>query len=407
MKNKKKIINDPLYGFVQLPHEILFDLIEHPYFQRPRRIKQLGMSSLVYPGALHTRFHHALGAMFLMQKAIESLRSKEVEITKEEEIGACIGILLHDIGHGPFSHTLEHYIVNNIDHEAISLAFMEELNTQFNGQLDLAIEIFKGTYRKKFLCQLISGQLDTDRLDYLNRDSFYTGVAEGVVGADRIIHMMDVVDNQLVVHEKGVYSLEKFIVARRLMYWQVYLHKTVVASDNVLISILKRAKELFSQGKEILGYKGAFHYFMKNEIDGNTLIQDKSLLDKFSELDDLDIMAAIKEWAHSDDEILCHLSKRLLNRDLPKLQISKTPFKKEVKVRMISETMEKLSISREEAPYFLNFDSLENSAYKTDGINIKILKKDGTVVDLITATDNEALSQFTQTVTKYYACGYI
>ena len=407
MKNKKKIINDPLYGFVQLPHEILFDLIEHPYFQRLRRIKQLGMTNLVYPGALHTRFHHALGAMFLMQKAIESLRNKDVEITKEEEVGACIGILLHDIGHGPFSHTLEHAIVKNIAHEAISLAFMEELNRQFEGQLDLAIEIFKGNYHKKFLCQLISGQLDTDRLDYLNRDSFYTGVAEGVVGADRIIHMMDVVDNQLVVHEKGVYSLEKFIVARRLMYWQVYLHKTVVASDNVLINILKRAKELNNQGVEILGYKGAFHFFMQNEIDGKTLIKDKVLLDKFSELDDLDIMASIKEWVHHEDDILRTLSKKLLNRDLPKLTISKKELSLFEKERLELETMAKFAIPQDKVHYYLNFDSLENSAYKTEGINIKILKKDGSIVDLITATDNEALSQFTQTVTKYYACGYV
>lgn len=407
MKNKKKIINDPIYGFVKLPHEILFDLIEHPYFQRLRRIKQLGMSNLVYPGALHTRFHHALGAMHLMQEALESLKNKGVEITEEEEIGACIGILLHDIGHGPFSHTLEHSIVKNISHEAISLAFMEDLNKEFNGKLDLAIEIFKGQYKKKFLCQLISGQLDTDRMDYLNRDSFFTGVAEGVIGADRIIHMMDVVDNQLVVHEKGVYSLEKFIVARRLMYWQVYLHKTVVASDNVLINILKRAKYLFSQGKDLLGYKGAFHYFMKNDIDGKSLIKDKELLLKFSELDDLDIMAAIKEWAHNEDKILSTLSHQLLNRELPKLLISKDKFSTEEKEKMQRMTMEKFQVSEKDATYFLNFDHLENSAYKTDGINIKILKKGGEVVDLVTATDNEALSQFTKTVTKYYACGYV
>ena len=407
MKNKKKIINDPLYGFVQLPHEILFDLIEHPYFQRLRRIKQLGMTSLVYPGALHTRFHHAIGSMYLMQRAIESLRNKNIEITKEEEIGACIGILLHDIGHGPFSHTLEHSIVKNIAHEEISLAFMQELNNQFDSQLDLAIEIFKGTYKKKFLCQLISGQLDTDRLDYLNRDSFYTGVAEGVVGADRIIHMLDVVDNQLVVHEKGIYSLEKFIVARRLMYWQVYLHKTVVAADTVLINILKRAKELFNNGEEILGYKGAFHYFMKNEIDGKTLIHDKILLEKFSELDDLDIMASIKEWAHHEDTILSTLSVKILNRDLPKLKIMDREMSKDEKEELITKTMKQFSIPREEVQYFLNFNSLENSAYKTDGIHIKILKKDNTIVDLITATDNEALSQFTKTVTKYYACGFV
>lgn len=406
MINKKKIINDPLYGFVHIPHDILFDLIEHRYFQRLRRIKQLGMSHLVYPGALHTRFNHAIGALHLMLKAIDSLRSKGIEITLEEEKGACIGILLHDIGHGPFSHTLEHSIVRNIAHEKISLAFMEKLNKEFDGQLELAIQIFKGEYKKKFLCQLISGQLDTDRLDYLNRDSFFTGVAEGVVGAERIIHMMDVKNDNLVVHQKGVYSLEKFIVARRLMYWQVYLHKTVVAADVLLTNLLKRAKQLCDQGVEVLSGNGPFKYFLESNLEGSELLTNDKILDTFSNLDDVDVLSAIKEWTLSEDKILKTLSNNLLNRRLPKFR----PLDEEIsdieRDEIFRNSSQKFDVDIENAHYFSGFNSLENSAYLTEGININILLKNGDTMDLVDATDNSALSQFTKTVKKFYACYY-
>jgi HD superfamily phosphohydrolase len=406
MLNKKKIINDPLYGFVHIPHEILYDLIEHPYFQRLRRIKQLGLSDLVYPGALHTRFNHAIGAMHLMLKAIESLRSKEVEITEEEEIGACIGILLHDIGHGPFSHTLEHSIVRNIAHEKISLAFMEKLNKEFNGKLSIAIQIFKGQYKKRFLCQLISGQLDTDRLDYLNRDSFFTGVAEGVVGADRIIHMMDVRDNNLVVHQKGVYSLEKFIVARRLMYWQVYLHKTVVAADVLLTNLLKRAKELCDEGKEVLSGNGPFKYFLESNLEGTELLENDEILEVFSHMDDVDVVSAIKEWTQSEDKVLRTLSKNLLDRKLPKIKLLDKEITEGEKSEIYNSSSEKFGVDKVNAHYFSGFNSLENSAYLTEGIKINILQKNGDIMDLVEATDNSALSQFTKPVKKYYACYY-
>src|SRR5690554_2870296 len=301
--NKKKIFNDPIYGFITLPYEIIFDLIEHPYFQRLRRIKQLGLTHLVYPDALHTRFHHALGAMHLTLKAIEVIRSKGQEITAEEAKATAIGILLHDIGHGPFSHALEYSIVKNVTHEDISTFFMEKLNKEFNGQLDLAIEIFENRYHKPFLHQLISGQLDMDRLDYLKRDSFFTGVSEGVINTDRIISMLNVHDDQLCVEAKGIYSIEKFIIARRLMYWQVYLHKTVLSAENLVVNILKRAKKLALKGEELF-CSDALHFFLYHERDKVSFINDEEVLFQFSELDDFDIMASIKMWRKNKDKVL-------------------------------------------------------------------------------------------------------
>ncbi|MBT4738355.1 MAG: HD domain-containing protein, partial [Flavobacteriales bacterium] len=309
---KNKIINDPIYGFITLERGIVFDLIEHPFFQRLRRITQLGLSYLVYPGAYHTRFHHALGCMFLMEKAILQIRNKEHEISSEEEEALKIAILLHDIGHGPFSHALENSIANNISHEDLSKLFMAKLNKEFDGKLSLAIQIFNNKHSKKFLHQLVSSQLDMDRLDYLKRDSFFTGVTEGNIGTERIINMLNVVNDQLVIEEKGIYSIEKFLIARRLMYWQVYLHKTVVSAENTLIKILKRAKQLIQNGTDIFS-SSALKMFLKNNYTADNFIKNDDILEIFSKLDDHDIYSCLKEWANHDDFILSSLSIRILN----------------------------------------------------------------------------------------------
>lgn len=301
--NKLKIFNDPVYGFITIPYEIIFDLIEHPYFQRLRRIKQLGLTAFVYPGALHTRFHHAMGAMHIMGTAIEVLRTKGNDITEAEAKAVTIAILLHDIGHGPFSHALETSIVNDVNHEDISEILMDKLNTEFNGELSLAIAIFKNNYKKKFLHQLVSSQLDMDRLDYLKRDSFFTGVSEGVISGDRIIAMLNVVNDELVIDSKGIYSIEKFIVARRLMYWQVYLHKTVLAAENLLVNILTRAKELTLKGEVLFG-SPSFLYFLKNKVSKVDFINNSKIIELFTDLDDYDIMSAIKVWKNNTDTIL-------------------------------------------------------------------------------------------------------
>ena len=303
--NKLKILNDPIYGFIIIPSVLIFDLIEHPYFQRLRRISQMGLSYLVYPGAHHTRFHHAIGCMHLMQKAVQLLRFKGVVISKDEETALYVAILLHDIGHGAFSHALEHSIVSNINHEAISLKYMEVLNTEFNGKLSLAIEIFKGNHPKKFLYQLISSQLDMDRLDYLKRDSFYTGVAEGNINSERLITMLNVVDNNLVIEEKGIYSVEKFLIARQFMYWQVYLHKTGVVAEKLLEKVLRRAKELALKGVQLPASK-SFTYFLYNQIDANNFTNET--LKIFAKLDNYDVFSSIKEWISNDDVILSKLS---------------------------------------------------------------------------------------------------
>ena len=325
MLNKRKIINDPIYGFITLPNDLVFDLINHPIFQRLRRIKQLGLTNLVYPGALHTRFHHAIGAMHLMTEALLVLKSKGVNITDEESEAAIIAILLHDIGHGPFSHALEHTIVKGISHEDISMMLMNELNITFKGKLTLAIKIFKGDYSKKYLHQLVSSQLDMDRLDYLKRDSFFTGVSEGVVSSDRIIKMLNVAKGELVIEAKGIYSVEKFLIARRLMYWQVYLHKTVLSAENLLVKILKRAKELSLSGTELFATP-ALSLFLKNNFNKKDFTSKKELLNQFVLLDDYDIMASVKVWTLSDDKILSLLCSSLIDRNLYKIELQNKKF---------------------------------------------------------------------------------
>ena len=316
--NKLKIFNDPIYGFITIPNALIYDLIQHPYFQRLRRISQMGLSYLVYPGANHTRFHHALGCMHLMQKAVDVLRFKGIAISDEEENALYIAILLHDIGHGPFSHAMEKSIVEEVHHEAISLVFMSQLNDEFKGQLSLAIQIFKGEYHRKFMLQLISSQLDMDRMDYLKRDSFYSGVAEGNVNSERLIQMMNVVEDVLVIEEKGIYSVEKFLMSRRLMYWQAYLHKTSLVAELILTKVLKRAKELTLKGIT-LPCSEPLLFFMQNRIVLDNF--NAQTLDLFSQLDDFDIISALKSWQRHDDFILYSLSKMIINRDLPKIKV--------------------------------------------------------------------------------------
>jgi HD superfamily phosphohydrolase len=401
--NKLKIFNDPIYGFVSLNFEIIFDLIEHPYFQRLRRIKQLGLTNLVYPGALHTRFHHAMGAMHLMSQAIEVIRSKGHEITEEEAKGVTIAILLHDIGHGPFSHALEHSIVNNISHEDISELFMERLNKQFDKQLQLAITIFQNKYKKKFLHQLVSSQLDMDRLDYLKRDSFFTGVSEGVVSSERIIKMLNVVNDQLAVEAKGIYSIEKFIIARRLMYWQVYLHKAVLSAESLLVTILKRAKEL-AERKTVLFCTPALKKFLYNEYDKNDFIKSPDLLDEFAKLDDYDIMTSIKVWTEHKDRVLSMLCKQLVDRRLFHVEMQKNPFKEERILEIKKEVQKRFKLNSEEVNYFVFTGNVTNDAYRADKIRINILFKDGNTADIAEASDQLSIDVLSRTVKKYYLC---
>ena len=399
--NKSKIINDPLHGFLAIPSALVYDVVQHPYFQRLRRIRQLGMSEWVYPGATHTRFHHALGAMSLMTKAIETLRRKGVEITDAEAEGAILGILMHDIGHGPYSHTLEYTLAQGVNHELISIMLMERMNAEFGGALTLAIEIFKGEYSEKpFLHQLISGQLDMDRLDYLMRDSFYTGVSEGIVGVDLIIHMLNVKDGDLVVEEKGIYSVEKFLVARRLMYWQVYLHKTVIAADALLVSILQRAREMAKQGHALGSYHPLMHFLFK-DVNLEDFTQED--LDLFVQLDDIDIMSAIKEWQFHEDGILSEMSKRLLRRHLPKIKVQLTPVDFGLEQLMRAQAAAVFGVEDERIlNYFVHVGVLKNDAYKSDSGGIRIMKKDGSLVDVAEASDNYNLASLKDTVTKYY-----
>ena len=400
-RNKLKILNDPIYGFITIPNERIFDIIEHKYFQRLRRISQMGMSYLVYPGAQHTRFHHALGCMHLMRKSLDVLRFKGVKISKEEEEALLIAILLHDIGHGPFSHAMEHSIVNGVSHEWISLQFMEKMNTDFNQSLTLAIQIFKGEYHRQFFKQLIASQLDVDRLDYLKRDSFYTGVAEGNINSERLITMLNVNNDELVVEQKGIYSVEKFLVARRLMYWQVYLHKTSLGAEQLLIRVLKRAKELSGKGVELPASK-ALSFFLKNEMNFENFTDET--LHTFSKLDDYDIVSAMKEWISCDDFVLKNLCKSIINRDLLKVKLKKTPIESGKVEKHLEELQQKYNISKEEANYFVFKGSVSNLAYRDDVENINILYKNGKVSDVIKASDQLNLSALTKPVVKYYIC---
>lgn len=401
INNKKKIFNDPVYGFISIPQEIIFDVIEHPFLQRLRRIKQLGLTHLVYPGALHTRFHHVLGAMHLMSKAIATIRRKGHEITDPEEEAALLAILLHDIGHGPFSHALEHGIVSGVSHEDISTFFIERLSEEFNGKLDLALEIFRNTYSKQFLHQLVSSQLDMDRMDYLNRDSFYTGVSEGKIGSDRIIEMMTVSDGNLVLEEKGVYSIEKFIVARRIMYWQVYLHKTVVAAEFMLIHVLQRAKELFQQGEEIFA-SPALAFFMKNNITAGDFKSSPKVLEQFAQLDDYDILGAIKVWQSSDDKVLSELAVRIIDRRLFKIEVSKTPFSEKRIQEVKSNVRKNLELTEFEVEHFVYTNTLTNNAYNNEKENINLLMKSGEIIDVTEASDNLNISALSSPVEKYF-----
>lgn len=399
--NKLKIFNDPIYGFITIPNSDIFDLIEHKYFQRLRRISQMGLSHLVYPGAHHTRFQHAIGCMYLMQKAVNVLRFKGVMISEEEERALCIAILLHDIGHGPFSHAMEHSIVNGISHEAISLRFMQKLNDEFNGSLTLAIQIFEGKQDRPFLCELISSQFDMDRADYLKRDSFYTGVAEGNVNSERLITMLNVVDDRLVVEEKGIYSVEKFLLARRFMYWQVYLHKTGLVAEQLLTRVLKRAKVLTNQGV-ILKASDALSFFLQNEITHTNF--DDNTLEIFSRLDDTDIMSAMKDWQYHDDFILKHLCSMIINRDLLKIKLKNKPIKRLTLDKHISKLVSKYNISEADAEYFVFTEKISNLAYESKRQKIKILQKSGKVVDIIKASDQFNIKALSKSVTKYYIC---
>lgn len=401
--NKKKIVNDPVYGFITISQEIIFDVIEHPYFQRLRRIKQLGLTHLVYPGAIHTRFHHVIGAMHLMEKAIAAIRKKGHKISEDEERAVLFAILLHDIGHGPFSHALEHDIVNGVSHEEISGFFIDRLSIEFNGELDLALQVFENKHPKKFLHQLVSSQLDMDRMDYLNRDSFFTGVSEGVIGSDRIIEMLNVVDGKLVLEEKGIYSIEKFIVARRLMYWQVYLHKTVVAAEYMLIHALRRAKELAMDGKVIFGSPPLL-YFLQRTISSDDFKNKPETLDQFALLDDFDILGAIKVWQFHDDYILAELSRRIVQRDLFKIEISREPFTEERIGAIRKYVMDKMDLTEEQIPHFVYTDQLTNNAYNVSKENINLLMKTGAVIDVSEASDNLNISALSNPVEKYFLC---
>ena len=400
---KDKIINDPIYGFITINSGIITNLIDHPYFQRLRRISQLGLSYLVYPGAKHSRFHHAIGCMHLITKAIYQIRKKGHSISKKEAEALKIAILLHDIGHGPFSHALENSIVQGLSHEELSLAFMNQLNKQFNGKLDLAIKIFKNTYHKKFLHQLVSSQLDMDRLDYLKRDSFFSGVVEGNIGTERIINMLNVVDDQLVVEEKGIYSIEKFLIARRLMYWQVYLHKTVVSAENMLIKVLKRAKMLTQKDTDIFTTP-SLNLFLKNDFTNIEFINKPELLDSFAALDDFDIYTCLKIWRNNDDFVLSNLSERLLNRKILKITITKEPISKKKKTKLIDAFRKKNNCSKQEAEFFIFSYKISNSTYNIEKSNINILMKNSKIIDITSASDQFNIEVLNKTINKYFLC---
>lgn len=391
--NKRKIINDPVYGFLTIDDDILYDVIEHTYFQRLRNIKQLGFTYFVYPGATHNRFGHALGTLNLMGRALEVLKVKGVEISQEEALGAKLAILLHDIGHGPFSHTLEHVLVDE-SHEAITHLFMERMNEELGGRLELAISIFDDTYPKHFLHQLVSSQLDMDRLDYLSRDSFFSGVSEGVVGTERIINMLNVHNDELVVDVKGVYSVEKFILSRRLMYWQVYLHKTVLAADMLLVNTMRRAKELIGEGRRLEGPDMLVYFLEHNKMD----------LDKFALLDDSDIMVALKGWMKaSTDKVLGSLAEKLVNRRLPAVNISDRPFEEAYLATLRKQAQQLYGVGEEESRYFVGTGTHENHAYDFHDQEVRVLFKDGTCKDISEASDQLDRRFLEKTVKKYYA----
>jgi HD superfamily phosphohydrolase len=398
--HKLKIINDPIYGFIPIHNDLIFQIIEHPYVQRLRYISQMGLSYLVYPGAHHTRFHHALGAMYLMHRAVAVLRQKRVEISNQEEEALYLAILLHDIGHGPFSHGLEGLIVQNTEHEELTVAIMRRLNGEFNGALDMALEIFTGTYPRKFLKQLVSGQLDMDRLDFLQRDSFYTGVAEGSVSAQRLIAMLHVVEDRLVVEQKGIHSVENFLVARRLMYWQVYLHKASLCAEQILMNLIRRARALNSAGID-LGLSGPLMYFLSRD---ESLGLNDSGLDEFLKLDDIDVISALKRWMNHQDFVLSELSRIIMKRKLLKIDIKEQAFSsKEIEEKRIK-FANKHNLSLDEASYFVFTGSISNLAYNQSKENIQLLKKDGSLIDVAQASDQLHIKALSEQVVKYFLC---
>ena len=401
MPTVRKIINDPVYGFITIDHPLILQIISHPVYQRLRNIHQMAFAHLVYPGAVHSRLHHSLGAYHLMCTALSELKSKGIEITPEEELGAKVAILLHDVGHGPFSHALENELVKDVHHEAISILLMEKLNNELAGQLKTAIDIFTNKHPKKFLYQLVSGQLDVDRMDYLNRDSFFTGVAEGVIGYDRILKMLTVKDGNLLVEEKAIYSIEKFLVSRRLMYWQVYLHKTVLSAEMMLVKIIRRAKELIATGQTLIAATDELSFFLKNS-DSNVFIEQH--LETFCRLDDHDVMATIKNWSHHPDKILATLCRSLVERNLLKVKLQAEPFDIAFVKEKTKEACDKLGISEKESGYFVFTGEASNTTYNPGDERINILFKDGTVKD-ISKVDNALIQHnLSGTVKKYYIC---
>jgi len=397
-----KIINDPVYGFINIPSELIFAVIDHPYFQRLRRIKQLGLTDMVYPGALHTRFHHAIGAMHLMSITLDQLRNKGIEISDDEYEAALIAILLHDIGHGPFSHALESILLKGQHHETLSLLFFEVLNKQFHGQLSLAKNIFIGNYERKFFHQLVSSQLDIDRLDYLQRDCFFTGVSEGTIGADRIIKMMTIVNDQVVIEEKGIYSIENFLSARRLMYWQVYLHKTTVCAEKMLINLILRAKDLKNSGTQLPGSLELLG-FLEKDLSKPSPSGIPDWLDDFAQLDDFDIWGAIKLWKNLDDYVLREISRMFLTRDLFKIHLRNQPFDANELADLKSKVQKKLVISDSELNYLFSAGEISNYGYLAED-KISILTKKGKVMDVAMAADLPNIKAMSKIVKKYYAC---
>jgi uncharacterized protein len=406
--NKRKIINDPVYGFINIPGDFVYDLIEHQWFQRLRNIKQLGLTSFVYPGATHSRFQHALGAMHLMSTAIATLRSKGIEISPEEEEATLIAILLHDAGHGPFSHALENSIISGISHEDLSLLLMKKLNEQYTGRLDLAIEIFTGKYHRRFFHELITGQVDMDRLDYLRRDSFFTGVIEGSVGSDRIIRMLNVVDNSLVIDEKGIYSLENFLIARRLMYWQVYMHKTVLASESLLVNTLRRAKELARSGNSMFTTP-ALKFFLYNDFSYPDLIAERTftpglLANMFTRLDDSDILVSLKYWSDHSDKVLSDLSRRILRRDLFAIELQNEPFVPAIVDELTLRAKELIGFESGLEDYYVYTDSISNLVYTSESTVVKILLKNGSCSDISEVSDMFDHRFLSERITRYYLC---
>lgn len=401
--NKKKIFNDPVYGFVTIPSELIFDIIEHPYFQRLRRIKQLGLTDMVYPGALHTRFHHAIGALHLMQLTLDNLRSKGHYINDKEYEATLIAILLHDVGHGPFSHALENTLLPGIPHEKLSFSIMQLFNKVFNGALELCLKIFKNQYDRKFFHQLVSSQLDIDRLDYLKRDSFFTGVSEGTIGANRIIKMLDIKDDQIVVEEKGIYSIENFLSARRLMYWQVYLHKTTVSCEKMLIQLIRRAKYLEQKGMALEATE-YLSLFLKNDFTIYDFYENEVIINAYCQLDDFDIWYAIKKWTKHKDKILSLLSNMILERRLFKIKLTNVkPTPDEIN-NLKKEVILNYGLNSQEVNYFVVYGSMSNAAYVSGGQKINILSKKGEVIDIAKASDLPNIKAMSKIVRKYYLC---